>query len=65
MGRLYKSERRRIRENPDEVCQHLAPQHIKALARVLRIEPPVRNSTKPLRSRGKDALNCNLKVAAM
>jgi hypothetical protein len=32
--RLYRSEQRRIRENPDAVCQHLAPQHIKSLAEI-------------------------------
>jgi hypothetical protein len=30
-----------------EVCQRLAPQHIKALDRILRIATPVRKSKKP------------------
>jgi hypothetical protein len=54
--RLYRSEQRRIRQNPDEVCQHLASQHIKSLAEILKIPPPARKSKAPLPSRGKDAL---------
>jgi hypothetical protein len=62
-GRLYKSEQRRIRQNPDEVCEHLTPEHVRALALILGIEPPVRKSTKPLPSRGKDALMERIRAA--
>jgi hypothetical protein len=61
--RLYRSEQRRIRQNPDEVCQHLAPQHIKSLAKILKIPPPVRKSKAPLPSRGKDALMERIRAA--
>lgn len=61
--RLYKSEKRRIRQNPDAVCQHLAPQHIQSLAEILKIPPPVRKSKAPLPSRGKDALMERIRAA--
>jgi hypothetical protein len=61
--RLYKSEQRRIRKSPHAVCEHLAPQHIKSLAEILKIPPPVRRSTKPLPSRGKDALMEKIRAA--
>ena len=61
--RLRRSERRRIQGNPDKVCEHLAPHHIKSLAGILRIEPPVRKSTQPLPSRGKDALMERIRAA--
>jgi hypothetical protein len=61
--RLRRSEQRRIRANVDEVCEHLAPERIRALALILRIEPPVRKSTKPLPSRGKDALMERIRAA--
>jgi hypothetical protein len=61
--RLYESEQRRIRQNADAVCQHLAPQHIKSLAEILQIAPPVRKSKAPLPSRGKDALMERIRAA--
>jgi hypothetical protein len=61
--RLRRSEQRRIRANVDEVCEHLAPERIRALAVILRIEPPVRKCTKPLPSRGKDALMEKIRAA--
>lgn len=61
--RLRRSEQRRIRANVDEVCEHLAPERIRALAVILRIEAPVRKSTKPLPSRGKDALMERIRAA--
>jgi hypothetical protein len=61
--RLRRSEQKRIRKNPDEVCEHLAPEHIRALAVILRIEPPVRKSTNPLPSRGKDAFMERIRAA--
>jgi hypothetical protein len=61
--RLRRSEQKRIRKNPDEVCEHLAPEHIRTLAIILRIDPPVRTSTKPLPSRGKDALMEKIRAA--
>ncbi|MEY2484221.1 MAG: hypothetical protein QOK24_2749 [Verrucomicrobiota bacterium] len=61
--RLRRSEQNRIRENPDAVCQHLAPQHIDSLAEILRIPPPVRRSAKPLPSRGKDVLMERIRAA--
>lgn len=61
--RLRRLEQKRIRANADEVCQHLSPPHINTLAVILRIEPPVRKSTKPLPSRGKDALMERIRAA--
>ena len=61
--RLYRSEQDRIRENADEICQHLSPHGINALAEILQITPPVRRSEKPLPSRGKDALMARIRAA--
>jgi hypothetical protein len=61
--RLRRSEQKRIRKNPDEICEHLAPHYINALAKILDIIPPVRKSTKPLPSRGKDALMEKIRAA--
>jgi hypothetical protein len=61
--RLRRSEQNRIRKNPAEVCEHLAPHDINALAKILDIIPPVRKSTKPLPSRGKDALMERIRAA--
>jgi hypothetical protein len=58
--RLRRSEQRRIRANVDEVCEHLAPDRIRALAIIVRI---VRKSNKPLPSRGKDALMEKIRAA--
>jgi hypothetical protein len=44
----------------DEVCEHLAPDRIRALAIIVRI---VRKSNKPLPSRGKDALMEKIRAA--